>query len=299
MKYFLICFLFLISLKSYSYTIENEAGNYAAPILAGQNILAGNIVVSNSNDNLIINASSDSLNNWFIQKVHIYASSSNGIAGTPIPGQFPYHSIHYSPAVSQYNLQVPLISLNIDCNSRVYMAIHLEMVRVVNGVIVQSETGWAYGLDPFNSNRWGWQFVYQAECEQNVVAGCTLTQGYWKNHSKYSKPKKVFWPKEVGIAGDSEDRKVCGMTWYKILTTTPKIGNAWMILAHQWIAAKLNKFNGASVLEQLSLNQAQSLLEANCSSIKSSSTLGQQAVVFAGILAAYNEGRLEVPHCSK
>lgn len=289
---------FFLTTNSYSYSIIDEAGNYSAPILAGQNILVGNVTISNTSDNLIISANTDILNNWYIQKVHVYVSTSSPILGTPVPGQFPYHSTTYQPPVSQYKLEIPLNLLNINCESSVFMAIHFEIVKYKNGTVVQSETGWAYGLDPFNSNRWGWQFTYQLKCHQNEYEGCTYTQGYWKNHSKYSKTKKEFWPKPIGQLTDSEDSLLCGLSLFKILTTTPKTGNAWYILAHQYIAAKLNQFNGASALSQLNLLNVEQLLQQNCSSIKSSSLLGQQSLVFAGILASYNEGLLEVPHCS-
>ena len=61
------------------------------------------------------------------------------------------------------------------------------------------------------------------------VAGCTLTPGFWKNHSQLI----------------TEDTLLCEETWIDILNTPPRRGNAFYILAHQWIAAELNVADGA------------------------------------------------------
>lgn len=68
------------------------------------------------------------------------------------------------------------------------------------------------------------------------VTGCTLTLGYWKNHtsnwpSPYS-PNDAFFNS--------------GKSWIQILNTPPK-GSAYLILAHQYIAAALNVAAGASM----------------------------------------------------
>lgn len=280
------------------YAITNQAGHYAAPILAGQTILVGNVVISNSNDELIITTTSDSVLKWFIQKVHIYVSAIEPVLNNPSPGQFPYQSISYSPPVSNYEYRIPLSDLNIDCSGSVFMAIHFEMVRLNNaGAIVQSETGWSYGPNLFNTPRWGWQFKYQAKCEEVAqLVGCSKTQGYWKTHSKYSKPKTIPWFKAPLQIMASEDLLLCSNSWSRILGMAPK-GDAWLILAHQFIAAKLNSFTGASVPPQINLNVINSLLLSNCAGARSSSVVGQEMLIYAGILAAYNEGDLGIPHC--
>ena len=64
--------------------------------------------------------------------------------------------------------------------------------------------------------------------------GCTLTQGYWKNHAEE-------W---ADLADDAFFGS--GMTWLGILQTPPKKGNVYIQLAHQYIAAYLNIQAGAS-----------------------------------------------------
>lgn len=69
--------------------------------------------------------------------------------------------------------------------------------------------------------------------------GCTLTQGYWKNHHAGAKnpAQQSPWPLP-------EEAQLCDQTWLDILTTPPK-GDAWYVVAHQWIAASLNVAAGA------------------------------------------------------
>lgn len=66
--------------------------------------------------------------------------------------------------------------------------------------------------------------------------GCVRTQGYWGN-----KPDMV-WPK-----GYDRDAKFFGsyLTWQQVLDS-PTRGDAYFILAHQYIAAVLNTASGAS-----------------------------------------------------
>jgi len=64
--------------------------------------------------------------------------------------------------------------------------------------------------------------------------GCVRTQGYWGN-----KPG-VVWPYNRNALFYAS-----GRTWQQILDTPPR-GSAYLILAHQYIAAMLNRGAGAS-----------------------------------------------------
>lgn len=73
-------------------------------------------------------------------------------------------------------------------------------------------------------------------------SGCTLTPGYWKTHAERSSRPSGGWNAVPGGPGapffDS------GKTWIEVLWKEPQ-GNAYTILAHAYIAAKLNVLNGA------------------------------------------------------
>jgi hypothetical protein len=76
----------------------------------------------------------------------------------------------------------------------------------------------------------------------DYTGGCTLTPGYWKTHSKYGPaPYDATWAQ----VGEDTPFFLSGQSYYEVLWTEPKGGNAYYILAHAYIAAELNKLNGA------------------------------------------------------
>jgi len=87
-----------------------------------------------------------------------------------------------------------------------------------------------------------------------TVVGCSYTWGYWKNHNKYQNAKGAH--RDPGWDNIGEDTQFYGnwadpptnsnqLTWFEILLIPPKVGNAYLILAHQYVAAWLNIHNGA------------------------------------------------------
>ena len=119
---------------------------------------------------------------------------------------------------------------------------------------------------------------------------CTRTQGYWKNHNRYADnpSQNIPWPID-------EDTLLCGETWYDILHTPPQ-GDAWIILAHQWIAAMLNEASGADTdVLNGALDDAEDLLSGNCDGLDSEET--DDALDLAELLDDYNNGRIGPPHC--
>lgn len=119
--------------------------------------------------------------------------------------------------------------------------------------------------------------------------GCTVTIGWYKTHSSYAtNPNlQIAWPID-------EDTTLCGKTWYEILWTQPR-GDAWTILAHQWIGATLNVANGASSTAAVdgALAAGELLLE-QCSVPKSKRGT---ATSLAGTLDSYNNGYTGPGHC--
>ena len=133
------------------------------------------------------------------------------------------------------------------------------------------------------------QFRADGESGDEFDGDCTLTQGYWKNHNAYaSNPSQAIpWP-------ISEDTELCEMTYLEILETPPK-GDAWFILAHQYIAALLNQASGASIDDDLdaALTSADDLL-GNCAIAAEDRPT---ALDLADMFDAFNNGELESEHC--
>ncbi len=274
---------------------SSNCPGYSSIIYGGQTYNTGTIQVTNDMNYVNVNLASNTSSNWLIKAVHIYIGQGpipTNAQGVPAPGQFPYKE-EFETLQSGLTYEFPLADLAIECGTKVNMAVHTVMVRLgSSGEVLQEETGWAYGPNAFDSTRWGWSFDYTLCCDQPNNEGCTLTQGYWKTHSKYAKLRnlKINWPV-------SEDTLLCGKTWYSILNTAPKTGDAWTILAHQWIAAKLNKAMGASSedMVQTALVSGESMLTSNCSGI--SSEQRQTALEYSLILDNYNNGIIGPGHC--
>jgi hypothetical protein len=114
--------------------------------------------------------------------------------------------------------------------------------------------------------------------------GCTLTQGYWKNHPE-------SWP-------DGYDPEEL----LPILEAPPAGGNATLILAHQYIAALLNVAAGAddsAIADTLALAEAWFAAYSPdfTTAVHASTPEGQEAIALAEILASYNEGHIGPGHC--
>lgn len=133
--------------------------------------------------------------------------------------------------------------------------------------------------------------------------GCTYTPGYWKTHSKYGPTKKrnSIWDE---IKPNAEDTPffLSGQTYYAVLATATK-GNAYYILSQQYVAAKLNTLNSASVPGEVqsAMSGAVSLFErytpAQVAAMKGSNPVRQQFIDYAATLDKYNNGIIGPGHC--
>jgi len=137
--------------------------------------------------------------------------------------------------------------------------------------------------------------------------GCTLTQGYWKTHSKYG---PAAHPDDAWLlvlpptpTGPDTPFFLSGQTWYQVLLTPPAGGNVYYQLAHQYIAAKLNILNGASITAKV--NTAIIDAESFFGDYTPESALGisrkdQQAIrAIATLLDYYNNGLIGPGHCDE
>jgi hypothetical protein len=128
--------------------------------------------------------------------------------------------------------------------------------------------------------------------------GCTLTQGYWKTHSKYGPaPYDSTW----AVIGEDTLFFHSGYTWMNLFRTPPKGGNAYIQLAHQYMAARLNVEAGASTPSSVATALASATALFNAAGGVNSLTSAQitQARQLAGILGSYNEGAVGPGHCSE
>ncbi|MCI4568635.1 hypothetical protein [Lysobacter sp. CFH 32150] len=135
--------------------------------------------------------------------------------------------------------------------------------------------------------------------------GCTLTQGYWKTHAifaakpQFTKKRDDTWDL-VGAQAENTTFFLSGTSWINVFWTPPK-GNAYYNLAHQYMAAKLNGYAGASVPADVAAAIADA--EAWFSLYPPSHTFWKTnknlVITTAGLLASYNEGSTGPGHCSE
>jgi hypothetical protein len=122
------------------------------------------------------------------------------------------------------------------------------------------------------------------------TSDCTYTQGYWKNHEE-------DWP----VLSLKLGNIVYSQTQLLQIFNTPPAGKAILILAHQLIAALLNRNNGASASATVEkcITDAQNLLKPYTliPAATLSTTLSATAVTLSTCLTNYNEGNAGVSHC--
>lgn len=114
---------------------------------------------------------------------------------------------------------------------------------------------------------------------------CVRTQGYWSN-----KPN-VVWPKPYSRGAKFF---ASSYTWQGILDAPPAGGNGYVILAHRYIAAVLNRASGASAPPsvQAVIDKATAYFKSGALPEHCGGSLCQTQKDWAAILDAYNNGQV-------
>lgn len=125
------------------------------------------------------------------------------------------------------------------------------------------------------------------------VAGCTLTQGYWKTHSAGRK----YNPTWALVGGPNAPFFNSGMTWIQIFNTSAATGNDYVKLAYQYMAAKLNVYAGASTTPAVvaAILGAEAYFTAQGAGVFVHQSA--DAAAYQVILGQYNEGLIGPGHC--
>jgi hypothetical protein len=130
------------------------------------------------------------------------------------------------------------------------------------------------------------------------AAGCTLTPGYWKTHSELGPaPYDDTWAQLSG--GASTPFFSSGKSYHQVLWTPPQ-GNAYYILAHAYIAAKLNGLNGADLSSVSStMTSAGQFFTSHTPGSNLTKAKRTQVLGWATQLDGYNNGLIGPGHCSE
>ena len=151
----------------------------------------------------------------------------------------------------------------------------------------------------------GWQDTveYQSlvkfEIEITTQGGCTRSKGYWKTHSIYGPaPYDSTW----SLLGEDSTFFLSNQTNYEVMWTPPSGGNAYYMLAHQYIAVALNILAGADPADvQEAFNDATELFEAytpeQIGELRGNDPLRQEFISTKNALAQFNEGHIGPGNC--
>lgn len=173
-------------------------------LMAGQHYEAGKVYVVNNREKLYV--AYETTGEWKMKAIHLFVGACDKLPvnkqGNLVPGQFPY-KVEFNGLQTFYYVEIPLDTLPEGC---ICVAAHAEVVKVVDGEIVQSET--AFGEGEKVGKNWFMKFEYCiAVCEDEPpvemcyqdetawAAGSRyVTQGNWATYTPYvaNTPVNVF-----------------------------------------------------------------------------------------------------------
>lgn len=132
-----------------------------------------------------------------------------------------------------------------------------------------------------------------------LSGSCTLTQGYWKTHSKRGPATYDEAWKNIGAAEEATAFFGSGQTWLQVFNTPPR-GNAYYILAVQYMAATLNVADGAAATPEVTqaLADAKAIF-AGANGTALAKDKADAAKKLASLLDDYNNGKVGPGHCTE
>lgn len=129
------------------------------------------------------------------------------------------------------------------------------------------------------------------------AVGCSYSQGYWGAHSSRGPaPYNSTW----AALGEDIPFYLSGQTYYSQMHVSSK-GNAYNVLAVQFIAATLNVLSGAAAPAGVDMTAVDTFFKtytpAQAGAMKGSDPVRKQALEWAQTLDSFNNGMLNVPKC--
>lgn len=241
----------------------------------------GDVCIANDGDTIYVTYTTDGA--CLLTQVHVCAATAD-FPWSP-PGQCGYNAELDAPATS-YTVAVPLSDFpDAVCGETVF---HIQAHAALDCTASGGGQESAYA-GTFKGN-----VEYTLQCFQEE-GGCTLTQGYWKNHEE-------DWSEVDVTLGSVTYSPAQALALFQ----TPVSGDASLILAHQLIAARLNVQVGGTGIGAIAdaLLAADAWLTANADAdgalpdgVAADSAAGAEAVSIAATLDDFNNGLIGPGHC--
>lgn len=167
------------------------SGQSCVELTAGQTINAGEVCFDDIDTNgdgevdaLQVCFNTNTEAGWQLVETHFFIGTATSQipmtkSGNPIPGQYPYNSGNITGQTS-YCFTIPFSDINFACPgpTKYVVSAHAALQKVVNGTVVQTETGWGKGTRITNKGSWGMYFDIYITCDDNTpppTNGCSET----------------------------------------------------------------------------------------------------------------------------
>lgn len=140
------------------------------------------------------------------------------------------------------------------------------------------------------------------DVDLRCACGCTLSPHYWATHTKRGPmPYDEDW-KLVGNLEESTEFYLAAKTWYDTLRTPPA-QHPYFVLAHAWIAARLNSLDGSwapmEIRQALAESESLFALYSPEDVVTGGKEVSLRMLQLAGLLDMYNDGTLGPGHCTE
>ncbi len=148
----------------------NESSTASVNIIAGQNMVIGDLVISYDSDNIYVEY--NTYDGWFMNEVQLWIGESlsempQTRSGNPQIGRFPYTSDNLY-GESYYLFTIPIVDIFGNepiCEKMFYFVAHASVYKENSDGSIQTETGWGEGSQLTDRGSWAMYFSFIFECD--------------------------------------------------------------------------------------------------------------------------------------
>jgi len=182
--------------------------SFTVPLLGGQTIEAGSLVLSATDENLLVTYCLSA--GWVLDEVHLsigqgLSSIPTNNGGNPVIGGFPYAASSRSSA-TEYTFTIPLSVIGAVAGLEYTVAAHASMHKVLSDGTVQSETAWAKGnrVNAKRGGSWATYFTFLFGEPATPVAEETAETAFPTKNGAYTVAPGQYPVNVVLAKGDFE-----------------------------------------------------------------------------------------------